>query len=518
MDVPRKITRNTLTNAAGFAVQFLTSMLLLPFIVRSIGNEAYGGIWAIVGTLTMSLGLLDLGTGTAFVKYISEFHARGDATSLSEVVNTGFAMYAAFGLVILPTTWFAGEYLLSVIGVPPALMSYAVFVLRIGMVVFVLAALLAPLTTVVFGIQRMDLNLIASVASQLTNIAGCITVITLGLGVRGLIVNNLLVLLVNSAILAWFALRIVPTIRFGPAYCTRSMAKRFLGYGMNLQVSKLAQVFLFQLDRIVTLRVFGTVSAAFYDIGGRLCNGGRSVVTLTISALIPAVSELHALDERERLLTLYRRGSKYVSIAATFVFLFVGTFSSDIVRTWMGEGYAASAMIVSALACGYFFNVTTGIASAVAAGVGRTDFERRGGVLSALLNVVTISVGALLFGAVGIAAGTSISLVGGAFYLFHQVDRLLEHPRQTRWVSLAKPLFVGIAAAGSAFMFRLFLLPDTVSRASGILVLVVSLSIFTVVFAVLLWVFHILDRSDLSILRILPVRRRFLDPSEHREH
>ena len=76
-ETPHKIVRNTLMNSVSFAVLFISNLFLLPFIVHSLGKEYYGGIWVIIGTLTAYLGLLDLGTGTAFVKFISEYYTKG---------------------------------------------------------------------------------------------------------------------------------------------------------------------------------------------------------------------------------------------------------------------------------------------------------------------------------------------------------------------------------------------------------------------------------------------------------
>jgi O-antigen/teichoic acid export membrane protein len=513
MEVSRKIARNTLTNSVGFLVQFLANLMLLPFIVQTIGKDAYGGIWAIVGTLTMSLGLLDLGTGTAFVKYISEYYARNDQNALSQVVNTGFALYTVFGLVVLPLTWIIGDQLLSLVGVPAALMSDGVFVLRIGMVVFVLANVLSPLTAVVTGIQRMEINLVAVVSGQAVNIAGCLTVLHMGWGVRGLILNNLAVLIISSLILGWSAIRLVPSIRFGFVYCSKEMAKRFLAYGMNLQISKLSQVLLFQVDRVLTLRVFGPSAAAFYDIGGRLCNGGRSVSTLTISALIPAVSELEAMKDRERLLTLYRRGSKYVTTASTFVFLFIGLFATDIMQTWMGPGYDKSIVIVSALAIGYFFNVASGIASALAAGIGRTEFERRAGLLTAGLNVITILVCAYFLGPVGIAIGTSISLFIGGVFMLYQVDKFLDNPAGVVWASYGKPVLLGIVTGIMALVLRTHLFAPIVSRGEGVAVILASATMFALLFGASLWLFRVLDISDLKTLQVVRSAGPPVDPS-----
>jgi O-antigen/teichoic acid export membrane protein len=498
---PGRIVRNTVSNSLSFAFLFGSNLFLLPFIVHQLGDIYYGNIWVILGALTAYMGLIDLGTGMAFVKFISEYYTKGDRTSLLEVVNTGIAFYLVVGGVLMLVTWFAGEAILSLVGVPPGIMGDAVFVLRIGMLVFVIANVVSPLTSVMVGIQRMDINSYIAIATQTISIAGTIFVLLSGYGVRGLILNNLVIVLLNATCLTWFAFRLVPVLGLGARHCRVSMVKRFLGYGANLQVSKLAQIILFQTDRILCLRLFGASTATYYDIGARLNSTGRAVGFLSVSALVPAVAELDALQNRQKIMTLYQRGSKYIAVVASFLFLFIGVFAPQIIRVWFWDDkYLASVAIVRVLAFGYFFNIMTGVASSLAAGLGKTAFDRRYGVFTSVLNLVATIGLSFALGPIGIALGTSLSLALGAAYylvLFHGYIKI----RSAEVLRLfGRPLLAAIVAGAITFLAGLMLPGDgsrlsQAARLGGIMVLYAGVFVGGLAFL------RVFDAYDWQLLR-----------------
>lgn len=499
---PARIVRNTVSNSLSYAFLFISNLFLLPFIVHQLGDIYYGNIWVIIGALTAYMGLIDLGTSMAFVKFISEYHTKGDRTSLLEVINTGIGFYLAVGSVLLLVTWFAGEAILTLVGVPPGVMADAVFVLRVGMLVFVIANVVSPLTSVMFGIQRMDINSYVSIGTQAVSILGTIFVLLSGYGVRGLILNNLVVVLLNALLHSWFAFRKVPVLKLGIRHCKLSMVKRFVGYGANLQVSKLAQVILFQTDRILCLRFFGAGTATYYDIGARLNSTGRAVGLLSVSALIPAVAELDALQHREKIMTLYKRGSKYIAVIACFLFLFIGLFAPEILRVWFWDDkYLAAVGIVRVLAFGYFFNILTGVASSLAAGVGKTDFDRRYGIFASIFNLVATVVLLFVLGPIGIALGTSLSLMLGALYyiaLFHGYMKV----RSMEVLRLfGRPILTALIAGAAAFLVSMMLPLSEGSRIVQIGMLALVLLVYLSVFVGSLMLLRVFDAYDWQVLR-----------------
>jgi len=498
---PRRIVRNTVVNGVSYLFLMISSFVLVPIIVGTLGTEVYGGIWVTVGVLTAYMGLVDLGTGTAFVKYIAEFFTRDDEESLSRVVNTGMAMYATVGVIMLGIAWLFGRDAMALAGVPSSLLDDGVFVLRVGVVVFVVTNMFSPMTSVLTGIQRLDVQAGVAMGVQTCNIAGTLLVVAHHWGVRGLMLNNLAVALLNALAMGFAALRFMPGIRFGVRYCRLDMARRFLAYGMNLQISKIAQVILFQTDRILSLRFFGYATAALYDIGARLNGAARAFSLLSVSAAVPVVSELQALHDRERLLGLYRRTTKYVAIVTSTIFAFVAFFAKDILVTWMGTGFIASAPIVIALALGYYGNALTGVASSLSAGVGKTEFDRRYGIMAAPVNIAATLSGAWLFGAVGIAIGTSAALVLSGVYFMALVHRYLDVSLRTIAGLILRPLASAVCAATVVLLAKTLLGLEAASRWQGMLILAGVFAGYIVLLLIALRWTRSIDATDVSLVR-----------------
>ncbi len=500
-ETPRKIIRNTITNSINFFFIFVSNFFLVPFIVHSLGEQMYGGVWAIIGALTAYIGLLDMGTGTAFVKYISEYYTKGMMDDLLEVVNTGVIVYAAIGIVIIGLALSLGGVLLSLAGVPQAILGDAEFVLKVAVCIFVLSGIASPVTSIINGIQRMEVNLYVSFVTQTLTIAGTIFVLRSGYGVRGLVVNNLIVAAVNAMCLSVIAFRLVPSLKLRPRYFAFTKVKQFLHYGFNLQVSRMGQIILFQTDRIFSLRFFGAFVSTYYDLSVRLTSAARSFSFMILTALIPAIAEINAKDDREQLTALYKRGTKYIVIVASFFFCFVTVFVSDIIYAWVGAGFETSVAFVRLLAIGYFFNIVTGVASSMTAGLGKTELDRNYGLLVAVINICITLLGAFLFGPVGIALGTSLSLIIGAFYFIVAFHRTMGISSLLIARIFIKPMSICIGAALIAQVVIHAIYPMSFSREGTIVSLLLAVMLYLGIVVATLLLFKVFDEYDIGIVR-----------------
>jgi O-antigen/teichoic acid export membrane protein len=264
-----------------------------------------------------------------------------------------------------------------------------------------------------------------------------------------LILNNLGVAVVNAAIMSRYAWTLYPELRLSSKYCSRAKAKTMLVYGTNLQVSKIAQIVTFQTDRIFSLRFFGTSNATHYDLGVRVNSAARTVTASLVTALIPAVSEMETLDQREQLAALYERGTKYVVTLAAFLFLFIFIFADPLIAAWLGEGYGQTVVFVRILTLGYFANIVTAVSSAMTAGLGRTNIDRNYGILMGIVNIVLVVVLALTVGAYGIAIATSMSLTIGSLYFLGAFHRSFGLRHWTIARIYIKPLLFGALSIGA---------------------------------------------------------------------
>lgn len=499
----RKIIRNTAYNACGRLWVGLVSVALTPYIVHHIGIERFG-LWAIVGVITGYFGLLDLGVGTSFVKYIAQYSAAGDDDSLSRVLSTGTVFYLAFAVGLIVLAYFVVIPLGAFFKISSSLALEAVIVLWMGIVIFAGSAVGSVFTSFPLGVQRMDISYKLAFALSLVNIAGTIFFLKSGWGLPGLMINNTVLVVLNSLLSMAIMRRLAPAVRLSFALVDRKMLGQLLGFGYKLQVSRFANLVSFQADRLIISFFLGVPLVAFYQLGTSVLGYIRQLPLLLISALIPAVSEMDAKHQHDMLKELYIRGSGYlVALSVGFLFFLVIT-AADIMFIWMGLGYERAAWVIRVLALGYCAATVTGVASSIAAGCGRTDLDMKFGMLMAAMNLALSILLALLIGFKGVVFATSFSLTAASVYFVHIFHRQLLRISQAEFYGLfLRPLTAGLVAGAFLFIPRyLHAQPITgLTRFESLIVFGVEAVLFSLVYLIALVRLGYFDAYDRGLIR-----------------
>src|SRR5690606_39467850 len=91
--VPNPV-RNVLANWTAFLFSAAVGFVLAPFVVRSLGDGAYGA-WVLLGSTVGYLGLLDLGIRGAVMRYVANLHAAADHREASHMASAALFMFSA---------------------------------------------------------------------------------------------------------------------------------------------------------------------------------------------------------------------------------------------------------------------------------------------------------------------------------------------------------------------------------------------------------------------------------------
>src|SRR5207244_421661 len=72
-----RLARNTAANVVGLGVSIAVTLVMTPFLIRTLGRESYG-LWVLVMSFSVLLGflsLLDLGIQSSVVRFVAEHNA-----------------------------------------------------------------------------------------------------------------------------------------------------------------------------------------------------------------------------------------------------------------------------------------------------------------------------------------------------------------------------------------------------------------------------------------------------------
>lgn len=467
----RRLVRNSLTSVLRFIALVPIPFLLVPFMLHRLGTERFG-VWALVSSLSAIVQLGDCGIGLALVKSVAELRSANAPERLSSVVSTGLVLYSVVAAAIMALAVPITSVLVSHgFRIPAALVDEAKFVVMGTIFICSLTLVLGVTTSVLNGLQRTDVANVISFGVTILNAIGVVIALTLGQGLRGLVINNGLTT-VAGGLAVWLAMRrLAPGIRLGLSRFRWTEVKPILSYGVNIQITNLAGFCGDPLVRMIASHVAGVQSVAYYDIAMRLVSPIRGVLTQALAPMMPVVAESNAGGDVAGIVTIYRRSVRYI-LLLVFPFLALTFVAAPaLINAWVGHGYQVSALTFRVMMVGhsisilsmpcYFIFLATHvrITMLLAVAAGAMDF------------VACIGLG-YFYGYRGVIVGyaaTMFALSGLATILFwraFQIDpwSLLRHvrPQSVGWCVLPalllwgllmcwpRPGIVGLGVAGMA--------------------------------------------------------------------
>ena len=435
----KKVARNTGFNALGYFVSIVALFFLTPYVIGKLGAELYG-IWIIIAILTGYWGLSDFGIGLSFQKFVAEYHAQQDSESVNKIVNSGLAFYCFLGVVLLGVAILLVDPLLRLANTPISSFDQSRTVALIAIFNLAIANPLSTFASALIGMQHIDLTRKVDMALVVVRVVFYVVVLSYGWGIVGLILSETFLVLLSAAMNYAFLVNRFPELRVRPWQLDFTVFRRLFAYGSKLQISRLAELVTFQSDRIIVSNFIGLSYVMYADVGGKLLSKIRSLPLIMMSSLIPAISQLGALNQTQRIRLAFDRSTKYLACCAIPLFVFVAAFAHLIMRIWMGDSFSMASFTLQILGLGYLLNVLTGTMSFVLLGMGDATTQMKVTIVQTVLNIAFSIAFVLSFGYYGVMIGTSLSLAISSSYFAIAFNKAMEGSLKQILIIMAQPV------------------------------------------------------------------------------
>jgi O-antigen/teichoic acid export membrane protein len=454
-----KVIVNTLYNTFGRSWSILVCIFLTPYIICRIGVDRFG-VWAVVGVITGYFGLLDLGVGASFVKYISEFYARKEHNKISHIVSTGFTLYFVLAVVSFLLIFLLKGPILAFLNMPAYLLHEAGIVLVMGVALFGISNAMSPFLAMQGGLQRMDISNNINIGLSIVSIVGTIFFLERGFGIIGLMINNAIVLMILSAVNVVVAHFLMPELRFRLFYVDRTIFRRILNFGYNMQIAKVSGMIASHTDKILITCFLSIGLVAFYQLGSSVVYYAASLAGILTSALVPAFSEIEARGERRRLIEAYMRSLRYISFVIAPIFIYLAISAEQVIFIWLGYGYERSVAIIQILTGAFLVNTIAQVPLSVSMAIDKPRLMAVGSMITIISNVILSAIFIKLFGFFGAAWGTLIAVNAGTIYFVMRLNAEMKIPAKNILRAIM-PYLVSCAAASTVIFILTVLIENS---------------------------------------------------------
>jgi O-antigen/teichoic acid export membrane protein len=409
-----RILRNTVSNSLGRGVSVITTFFLTPFILHSLGETAFG-LWVLAQVVVSYGSLLDLGMGSAIIKYVADARARDDSTAAHRLLATATRLYLALAAAALAIGLALSSQLHRVIDLDPGTEASAATVLVIVTVTFAINLAATPATATIRGLQRYDITNMLTVGNVLTNAALTVLVLSQGGGVVAMVSVTMPVALVTQSLAVIVVRRLDGDFRPRWSPGSRRTVRTLTGFGFTVTVSQLALLLQKKSSEIIVGTVLAVAAVTPYSLAVRLSELPHVISDQFIKVLLPVASELHAAGDSAPLRQLYLASTRLTLALMLPLATCAALLAGDLLQLWVGAEYRDHAALVAILVAASVALTSQWPAGSVLQGINRFGPVAAAALVSGVANVTLTLALIGPYGLIGVALGTLIPTVAEAF-------------------------------------------------------------------------------------------------------
>jgi O-antigen/teichoic acid export membrane protein len=466
--------RNMVTRYFAIAVNVLIGLVLLPLNVQYLGKSAYG-LWMLTASITTYFSVLELGYGSAVIRFVAEYRAKKDAQALNEILSTLFTIFTVMGVVVYAVALGVAALLPVIFNLDPEQVNTGRAVLLIIAANVTLHFVFSPYGGVVSGFQYYYLN---NVIGTVTTIVGAIVnvaVLWLGYGLVELVAATTLVRMAPYYLYRRNAKRAFPPLALRFSSFRRERLREVTGFSVYFAIIDWSTRLNYTVDTF-TIGVFlNTTAVGVYAVGLRLSEALLRVTNQLQVFLFPAVVHRAVEGRITEQRTLLVRATRFQLAIAMALCGSAAALADVLIRTWIGPGFEEGVITTQLLAGVVVLRAWMGMPGTLLKGCGRHALVAKVSALSAVANVLLSVTLVKVMGIIGVALGTVIPVATlAAVVIFPTACREVELPvmtgyRRVVWPTVWPAVLVVMALAYTRHAVPLRLVAVLTHLAAGVL-------------------------------------------------
>lgn len=415
--MPSEIKTGIILNYTSIVVRLLTSFLLTPFVISSLGIEEYG-LFMLSHSVIAWLALTDLGLGATVSKYVVTYRAKGEHAEQAHFLGQSMMLFTFIALITLTAgtiCFFNLDALFPKLTLEQHETLEILFLLTLGNMI--LAIPLRPMGCVPGAYQKFIVPGVVSLICSLLNTG--LTIVLLLLNFKAI---GLTVLAVGIGVfrLLWglfYTLKILK-VKVSFAKPDWLLFQGMFGFSFWIFLNQIMDLFYWKAGTPILANISGTAAVAVFTLGVSFSNYFMTASTAISGVLAPKLMHMVALDaDKEELTQIMIRAGRiqlfvlslimlgFVFLGEDFLRLWVGkTMGENVTTVWLGAVIVIAPLIIP-------LTQNTGLAILQA-----LNIHRGRAIILFYSSLICVTLGYILtcfWGPIGMYIGTAVSLTCG---------------------------------------------------------------------------------------------------------
>lgn len=440
---------NATLNVSAWFVPALTALIAVPITVRGLGADAYG-LLALVTALTGFLGLMELGLGTAIVRYLSFYRALNQGRPMLGILRFAVVWFGAVGLIggvvlFVGAQWFAQ----SLLKIPPDMVPTAVAVIRISAFGFFTGMLVSVGAAIPQSFLRYDLSAIMTVVFGTLGSAGPAVLVLLGQGLVAIVAFGVATDVLAVLCYALITVRLFEPIDKSAGPSWRSIRRVTLRFAGVAALNQIHSVVASQASRVVVGAASGVAAAGYYQVPSLLASRVNTMLARAAYVVFPTASGMQARNDADGIKNLYLRTSRLFFVINGSVTMAMCALAYPLLALWVGPKYAqegAAALAIFSVTSA--INATTMAASYVNLSAVRPGVNLAFAFSNSVIALVTVYPLTVHWGVTGASLAGLLGATNVPLFFWYVHKNIIHVSSRSVWRTCYRPTIVGNVPVG----------------------------------------------------------------------
>lgn len=470
-------------------LNMIVGIAYTPFLIRKLGQSEYG-LFSIIQSVISYLTVMDMGFGNAIIIYTARYINQNDKEKQDKLHGMFFAIFCIIGIIagiigfilyLNVNNMFGSSMTVEEISKAKVMMLILTFNLAatfpfsiFGNIITAHEKFIVSKTIKIIQIILQPLIMIPLLLFGYKAIA--MTVV--------LTITNIFCLLLNAIVCIK---KLDVKLKFQGF--DKILLKEIFKYSFYIFLNEIIDKANWTVDRFILGSICGTVQTAIYSVAGQLNTMYMNFSTAISGVMLPKITKMEdsKASNEEFTKEFIKTGRIQYLLMALIITGFV-LFGQAFINLWAGEGYESAYKISCILMIPLTVPLIQNIGLSILQAKNLYKYRTRIFLLIAILNIAISIPLSKLYGGIGAAWGTSVSLILGQIiilniYYYKKVG--IDIPRF--WINIIKMSIPMVAVV----LFGILL--NIIIPSNRIIILGGKIILYAIAYCIVVWLFSMND-------------------------
>ena len=399
------------------ALSIIIGIVFTPVMIRLLGQNEYGLYNTVASTISM-LSLLSLSFNSGYIRYYARYKKKKDQDAIYRLNGMFLVIFCVIGLVAFICGMFLTNHLHLVFadGLTPEEYDTARILMLLLTINLAVSFPMSVFSTIISAHERFIYLKLLGVLKTVLGPMLTIPVLLMGYGSVGMVSVTLTISILTDISYLFYTLKYLGE-RFWFNSFEKGLLKSLFIYCSFIAINSIIDQINWNIDKILLGRYKGTAEVAVYTVGFSLYHYYMMFSTSISGVFTPRIHTIYNdfKDQPEKLdqhfTDLFIRVSRLQFLLLGLIATGVIFFGQVFIHFWVGDGYENSYYVALLLILPASIALIQNLGIEMQRAENKHQFRSAVYFVMAMLNLILSIWLCQIYGAIGSAIGTAISLV-----------------------------------------------------------------------------------------------------------